>query len=95
MNGSRPLDHLTLVIDESKFDEVLLNKPDDVRNLFSFRFSSDNPDVTLVNFGANTSYKNGGYNLEVTVALSDEKVSDDLRGRYPAIFQCFQSEPTK
>ncbi|GGB26060.1 hypothetical protein GCM10011505_04120 [Tistrella bauzanensis] len=63
-----PLDRETLVIDESKFDEVLLNKPDDVRNLFSFRFSSDNPDVTLVNFGANTSYKNGGYNLEVTVA---------------------------
>lgn len=63
-----PLDKETLQIDESKLNEALLNNFDDVRNLLSFRFTTDNADLSLVSFASTTGYKNGGYNLEVTVA---------------------------
>lgn len=63
-----PLDKETLQIDESKLNEALLNNFDDVRNLLSFRFTTDNADLSLVSFASTTGYKSGGYNLEVTVS---------------------------
>jgi len=55
----------TLQIDDLRLDQALLSNPDDVRKLFSFNFSSTDPRITLVGFGAGTSYDAAGYTLNI------------------------------
>ncbi|MEZ5931400.1 MAG: flagellar filament capping protein FliD [Alphaproteobacteria bacterium] len=63
-----PLLANTLAIDEAKLDEALLNRPDAVRDLFAFDFSSSSSDVLLVGFSDRTQYSQSGYTLNVAYA---------------------------
>ena len=56
----------TLQIDETVLDEALLNQPDEVRRLFGFDFSVDDPRVAILNFTGNTTAAQGGYTLDIT-----------------------------
>lgn len=56
----------TLVIDEAKLDEALLNNPSDVRRLFAFEMTSSDPRVTLLGFTGATAYNGDGYTLNLT-----------------------------
>jgi flagellar capping protein FliD len=56
----------TLEIDSTKLDEVLLSNPDDIRKLFAFDFTSSDPRIALLGFSGQTSYKAGGYTLNLT-----------------------------
>jgi flagellar hook-associated protein 2 len=56
----------TLKIDTAKLDEVLLSNPDDIQRLFAFDFTASDPRVTLLGFSGQTSYKPGGYTLNLT-----------------------------
>lgn len=69
----------TLVIDETKLDESLLNQADDVKELFTFGLSSSSSDVLLVNFNGNTSFDQNGYTLNVAYAAG-EIVSANING---------------
>ena len=60
-----PLMKDTLTIDDSTLEDALLNSPNDVRDLFSFRFTSSDPRVTLLSFDGNTQYKSGGYTVNI------------------------------
>lgn len=55
----------TLEIDDLLLDQVLLSNPNDVRKLFSFDFSSTDPRITLISFGAGTTYDAAGYTLNI------------------------------
>ena len=55
----------TLEINEEVLDEALLNNSDDVRKLFQFSFSSSDPRVVLLDFNGSTTYKSGGYSLDI------------------------------
>ncbi len=55
----------TLQINEEELDEALLNNPDQVRKLFQFNFSSSDPRVVALGFSGATSYKDGGYTLDI------------------------------
>lgn len=55
----------TLQIDDLILDQALLSNPEDVRKLFSFDFSSNDPRITLISFGAGTSYDASGYTLNI------------------------------
>jgi flagellar capping protein FliD len=65
LNENNPLLRQTLVIDESRLDEVLLNNPDSVRRMFTFDFSASDPRVSLLGFDSNTSYSPSGYTLNI------------------------------
>ena len=69
----------TLVIDEARLDESLLNQADDVKELFTFGLSSSSTDVVLVNFDGNTSFDQNGYTLNVAYAAG-EIVSANING---------------
>lgn len=69
----------TLEIDEARLNEVLLNNSDKIKELFSFGFSSDNADVSLLGFADSTEYQAGGYTLNVTVS-GGEITAADLDG---------------
>ena len=56
----------TLKVDSAKLDEVLLSNPDDIQRLFAFDFTSSDPRVTILGFSGQTSYKPGGYVLNLT-----------------------------
>jgi len=56
----------TLEVDSAKLDEVLLSNPDDIQRLFAFDFTSSDPRVTMLGFSGQTSYKAGGYTLNLT-----------------------------
>ena len=58
-----PLLEGTIVIDESKLDEALLNNADEVKKLFTFDFTASDSRVTLLSFDGNTSYDAAGYAL--------------------------------
>lgn len=58
-----PLLEGTIVIDETKLDEALLNNADEIRKLFTFDFSSSDSRVTLLSFDGNTTYDASGYTL--------------------------------
>jgi len=74
-----PLDANTLEIDETRLDDALLNQSDAVRELFTFDLSSSSADVRLVGFDRNTSYREGGYTLNVAYA-GGEITSANLGG---------------
>ncbi len=59
------LENDTLVIDQTKLDEALLNNPDDVRKMFSFDFSSSNSEIALLSFNGLTTYSASGYTLNI------------------------------
>ena len=71
----------TLEIDNTKLDESLLQNIEDVRRMFSFDFSSSDPDVALLGFGKNTTYNASGYTLNVGASgpgvLASKSVVDD------------------
>ncbi len=69
----------TLVIDESRLDEALLNNADDVKELFTFGLSSDSTDVVLVGFNGDTNFSESGYTLNVAYA-GDQIVSANING---------------
>jgi flagellar hook-associated protein 2 len=60
-----PLLEDTLEIDQSVLDTALLNDADDVRRLFSFDFSTSDPNLTLLSFSGQTTYSASGYTLNV------------------------------
>jgi flagellar hook-associated protein 2 len=70
---ANPLFANTLVIDESKLDQALLNQSEDVRDLFTFGLSSSSSNVLLVGFSARTSFDKDGYTLNI--AYSDGKIA--------------------
>lgn len=81
-----PLANDTLVIDETKLDESLLNNPDDVKRLFAFDFSSSDSRVQLVGFDGKAAYDADGYTLnfgavgsaaELSQAVADETATLD------------------
>ena len=74
-----PLLANTLVIDETKLDEALLNQSDAVKDLFAFGLSSSTSDVLLVGFSDDTSFEKGGYTLNVAYAAG-EIVSANING---------------
>ncbi len=55
----------TLVIDESKLDDALLNNPDDVRRLLAFDFSISEPNVSLLDFTGASTFSASGYTLNI------------------------------
>ena len=59
------LDKETLVINNSKLDEALLNNPEDTRRLLAFDFNSSNPNVVLVDHTVKTTFSASGYTLNV------------------------------
>jgi len=69
------LDEDTLVIDETKLDEALLNNPSDVRKLFGFDFSSSDSRVSLLGFTGNTTFNASGYTLNIGGVGSAEELS--------------------
>lgn len=62
---SSELDFNTLGIDDTKLDTALLGNIDDVRRLFTFEFSSSDPNVSLISFTGNTSFNTSGYTLNI------------------------------
>lgn len=76
---ANPLFANTLIIDETKLDEALLTRSDDVKELFTFNLSSSTSDVLLVGFGEETSFDKDGYTLNVTYAAG-EIVSANING---------------
>ncbi|MEX0759825.1 MAG: flagellar filament capping protein FliD, partial [Tistlia sp.] len=60
-----PLGNDTLVIDETKLDEALLNSPDAVKRLFAFDFSSSDPRVQLIGFDGKAAYDPAGYKINI------------------------------
>lgn len=60
-----PTQRNTIVLDEAKLDQSLLNHPDDVRRLFAFDMSSSDPRVALLGFTGKTSYSAPGYTLDL------------------------------
>jgi len=74
-----PLLANTLVIDETTLDDALLNQADDVRDLFSFGFSSSSSNVLLAGFNEKTSFTDGGYTLNIAYA-DGEIVSANING---------------
>ncbi len=58
-----PLLANTLTIDQSKFDEKLLNDPNAVRDLFNFKATSSDPRISVLGFNGQTSA--GSYTLNV------------------------------
>jgi len=69
----------TLIIDENKLDEALLNQSDAVKELFTFGMSSSSNDVLLVGFSEQTRNSNEGYTLNVAYA-DGEIVSANING---------------
>jgi flagellar hook-associated protein 2 len=63
-----PLQANTLVIDETRLDEALLNEPDAVRGLFAFEMSSSSADVVLASFDGNVRHSATGYQLNVAMS---------------------------
>ena len=75
----------TLVIDDTKLDEALLNNAADVRRLLGFDFSSSDPSVSLLGFSGATTFSASGYTLNIgnvdytsdATALSDRAAALD------------------
>ncbi len=62
---SDPLNFDTLEVDDTKLDSTLVANIDDVRRLFTFDFSSSDPNVTLLDFKGTTAYSATGYTLNI------------------------------
>lgn len=77
---SDPLQADTLTIDSSKLDNALLNNSDDVKRLLTFDFSSSDPRITLLSFGANTTYNASGYVLNVAFSELYESAAQTEAG---------------
>lgn len=76
---SDPLLANTLTIDETKLDQVLLNDPDAVRDLFNFKATSSDPRVTVLSFNGQTSA--GSFTLNVDYdGVSGEVLSANIGG---------------
>ncbi len=60
-----PLLYSTLQISDTDLDEALLNNADDVRRLFAFDYSTDDPRVSLLNFTNKTTYDAAGYAINI------------------------------
>lgn len=58
-----------LQIDENKLDELLLNDPDTVRDVFEFRFESSSPDLVL--FARGNTLNDSDFTIEITDADND------------------------
>jgi len=56
----------TLKIDESELNDVLLNDPESMRELFAFGFDSDDPSVSMLGYSGQTQPSGSGYQLEIT-----------------------------
>ena len=77
---SDPLNFDTLEIDNTKLDKELLSASADIRRLFAFDFTTSDPNVSLLSYTGNTSYKSGGYKLNVNgvdYASVSAKVTSD------------------
>ena len=74
-----PLFANTLVIDETRLDEALLNQADDVKELFNFGMTSSSGDVLLVGFNEETGFDSAGYTLNVAYS-GGQIVSANING---------------
>ncbi len=73
---SSVLNYNTLEIDDTRLDEALLNNTDDVRRLFTFDFSSSDPNVVLLAFTGKTSFNASGYTLNIgTIGNFDQNAA--------------------
>jgi len=59
------LDKNTLRIDDTRLNDALVNNADDVRRLFAFDFASSSSSVSMLDYGANTTFQLGGYTLNI------------------------------
>lgn len=71
INQTDPLLAETLEIDEGALDKALLNNADEVRRLFAFDFTTDDPRVSLLSFSSATTYDAAGYTLNIQPASGD------------------------
>ena len=63
----------TLLIDESKLDEALINNLQDIRRLFVFEFTSSDPNVVYLSSTGQTTYSSTGYTLNIgTIGQLDQ-----------------------
>lgn len=60
-----PYDANTLVVDDAKLDEALLNNAEDIKRMFTFEFTSSDPRVQLLGFNENTVYNSTGFTLNL------------------------------
>ena len=70
----------TLVIDEAKLDDALLNNSDDIRRLLSFDFSISEPNVSLLDFNSASTFSASGYTLnigDILYSSESDVVSDE------------------
>lgn len=72
---SDPTQADTLTLDKTTLESKLLNDPDAVRDLFTFHFTSSDPRVVLLGFDGNTSFKSGGYTLNLNYDSVNGNVS--------------------
>lgn len=66
----------TLEINSIKLDSVLLSNPEDVRRLFTFDFSSSDPNLVLLGWSSNTRYSETGYTLNLGTMGERQKDSN-------------------
>lgn len=60
----------TIKINEAKLNDALVKDLDGIRKLFAFDFTSNNPNIVMLGFTGGTTYKTGGYNLNLTFDAS-------------------------
>lgn len=70
-----PLQADTLVLDTATLDATLLANIEDVRRLFTFDFSSSDPNITLLGFSDRTTYNSLGYTLNIGPVGSSQETS--------------------
>ncbi len=63
---SDPTQAYTLQVDTSTLQSALTNNLPDVQNLFTFAFTSSNPQASILSFNGSTSYNSSGYTLNIT-----------------------------
>jgi hypothetical protein len=72
---SDPTQRNTLQIDQTKLNNALNSSVDDVRRLFTFDFTSSNPNVSLLGFSNTTTPAAAGYTLNVGPVVTVQQTS--------------------
>jgi flagellar hook-associated protein 2 len=75
----------TLQVDDNALNQTLLNNASDVQKLFTFNFSSSNPQVALVGFDGTSTFNASGYTLNLaynsgTSSLTSANVNGTANG---------------
>ncbi|MGE5537894.1 MAG: flagellar filament capping protein FliD [Gemmatimonas sp.] len=74
-NLADPTEANTMQVDQTKLNNALNSSSSDIRKLFSFTFTSSDPRVSLLAYGAKTTPQNGGYTLNIGTVADVQKTS--------------------